>query len=206
MLHSETVSRKEKKWRSCKASSPEESALGKHFKDIFGGLLFSPNRAHYCIMEIVRNSALSFVEWKGKWNRVATLDVKVSHRILLGVCFDFSGQCQISLSGWTPGQDSGHRVQPHFVLCNLTGSLFLFSPRLGWGQKARFGRLGPEHRSGYRARTAARPHLQGAEHAGMAGEERKSQIPHRQSELQQWESHLKAGLFRFPNCKIMTWI
>lgn len=76
----------------------------------------------------------------------------------------------------------------------------------GWGEKTRFRRLSPEPRSRHCARTAARPHLQGVEHAGMAGEERKSQIPHRQRELQQWESNLKAGLFRFPNCKIMTWI
>jgi hypothetical protein len=43
-----------------------------------------------------------------KW---ATLDVKISNKILLlSFCFHFSGQCQISFSGLILGQCSGNTL------------------------------------------------------------------------------------------------
>lgn len=61
MLHNETVSRKET--NELQAQEPRRVILRKAFKrHLSGAYSLVPNRAHYCIMEIVRNSALSFVE------------------------------------------------------------------------------------------------------------------------------------------------
>lgn len=73
---------------------------------------------------------LSFVEFLKRGGGCRIKWLKISHEIPFGVCFDFSGQCQISSGGLIPGQDAGPILSP-FVPCSLTAPLFLSFLPLG---------------------------------------------------------------------------